>query len=183
MSSKISPRRIFRDHHSTLVDKNGKVEKPDIFTFYVLPYCVAATTLYFRLPIPDSILNILVTAGSIFTGLLLNLLILVHDQRQKLPPVDATKPDVEEIQRRHTILKETHFNISYATLISLLIVLLSILYVCLNFEIPLDAASTNLSAINLAILVMQPLLVFFTMNLGLIILMILKRVQLLLTSN
>ncbi len=183
MSNKINITNIVKGHLSTLNNANtGKVSAIDIFTFYLLPIFLSIVFYIFSLDLTKELVNIIVTAGSIFTGLLLNLLILVYDQKGKLPDVDTKNSKWKEIQLRHRILKETYFNIAYATLVSLLLVLFSVLQIVFKDTL-INIQSLNIKDFDLSVALTSPIIIFLGVHLVLTLLMILKRIFTLLTTE
>lgn len=184
MSSKINIISVIRGHMSTLIDaESGKFLIGDLATFYGLPLIVAFIGIWTGVDFSKEATNLLVTAGAIFTGLLLNLLILVYDQKSKLPAVDSEKSDWKDTQTRHTVLKELYFNISYSTLMSVLLVVLSVIHLFVCDRVVKSVPLLQVSDLNLSAYVTTPLLVFIGFNLVLTIVMIIKRIYTLLSSE
>ena len=187
MSSKINNLNVLSGHLSTLRNlKTGKISKTDITTFYIIPLLIAICLAYNSVGLSKEIVTILVTAGALFTGLLLNLLILVYDQKGKLPKVNSDDDNWNEIQTRHTVLNELYYNISYSTLLSLLLVPFSVIYLMvkdLNIPITIDALSLPNITINVSMFVISPILVLIGINLVLTIMMVIKRIYILLTTE
>lgn len=182
MSQKINLLSILRGHLSTLRTMDAQsLSRVDIFTFFLLPVAVAAFSVFLEYDIPSNIIDVLVTASSIFTGLLLNLLILVYDQKEKTPPVDPDAANFRKIELRRRVLKELYFNISYSTAVSLLLVILCVAHLAsdkVNFCFPFSTFNVDVN-----LLITTPLIVFFVSNLMLTIFMVVKRISLLLTSE
>jgi hypothetical protein len=183
MSSKINIFGVINGHMSTLIDaKTSKKSLPDITTFYLLPLALAAFGIYFEIDFSKEATNLLVTAGALFTGLLLNLLILVYDQKSKLDPVNSDLPNWSEVQLRHRVLKELYYNISYSTFISVMIVVIAIVHLFIINKVIKIPAPISIS-IDLSSITTSPFLMFIGINLVLTILMIIKRIYTLLSSE
>lgn len=183
MSSKINIVSIIKGHFSTLIDSgSSKYSKIDFATFYIVPLIVAVFGIFAQLDFSKDATNLLVTAGAIFTGLLLNLLILVYDQKSKLPSVNASNDSWKEVQVRHTTLKELYYNISYSTLLSLVMVFVAILHLFIvdkSTSIDIKFATiTDVSSVSTS-----PVMMFLGVNLLLTIVMIIKRIYALLSSE
>lgn len=112
MSSKIDVRDLVRDHMATLVDRRtGKSSKLDLAVFFVLPLAVASVLALRDWTLSHEASSILITALSIFAGLLFNLLVLVHGLIRREDPLRQADERV--------LVKQIYANISYATLVSL----------------------------------------------------------------
>ena len=164
---------------------NGKMYFLDLFTFYLLPLFVSLLCLWARMDFSDKVIEIFVNSSAIFTGLLLNLLILVYDQKTRLPKVDSKTPDWEKNQSKHTLIKELYFNISYSTLISLFILIFSVIHMCLldTKPIELNFKFLYVGAFDITTWTTSPVLIFLSLNLVLTILMIIKRIYSLLVNE
>ncbi len=107
---------ILRDHFNTLrdFDLNNKISASDVFLFYFLPLCISSGLMAFCNNINDSIndnlIAIFITVFSIFIGLLLNLLVLNIDLKQKF----------QESKIKQIVAKQTFINISYGIVVSIL---------------------------------------------------------------
>lgn len=184
MSSKINISNIWAGHLSTLCDDTtGRTSKIDIITFYITPALVAILIGYYSVSLSSETIGLIVTIGAILTGLLLNLLILVYDQKKNLPKVDQNSNNWQKTQLRHTVIEQLYYNIAYSTLISLFLVIISVIHsLSANITLPVSIKSFSFTIIpNLQIT--TPILFFLGINLILTILMIIKRIyQLLITE-
>lgn len=119
MFSKIDVRGIIQDHYRTLVDNREVAEggprrasKGDYFLFLGVPVLAALLLHYLKVGLSDEAVNVLITALSIFAGLLFNLLVLIAGlaDRSDMPrgPADP-----------RPLLREVYANIAYALLVSL----------------------------------------------------------------
>lgn len=183
MSSKINIYDILSGHLSTLCnDKSDKISKLDIITFYLVPLSVAIIIAYNSVSLSKETIGLVVTIGSILTGLLLNLLILVYDQKKNLPEVNQADAKWEKTQLRHTVIEQLYYNISYSTIIALFLVIVSVTHSLIG-SLKFPFSSKYLSFVFVPTLhITSPLLFFLGINLLLTIIMIIKRIYLLLTT-
>jgi len=114
------------------------------------------------------VLNSLLTAYSIFAGLLLNLLILVYTfSGQASPPSALAKI-------RSELVKELHDNIAYSILVSIVLVLLCMIAIAYTKRFdPPKLTSPWLTGVT----------IFLTLNFVLTLLMILKRIYIMLNTE
>ena len=163
MFSKINVTDILRDHLLTLLDvRNQQVSKSDVFLFFGSPLLVGAAGWYFHLKFNYDGLTTILTAFSIFAGLLLNLLVVL------LAFADRPDSAASLLQVRRQLVRELNTNISFAILVSLCVVMVSLVAVFWLAGKPAD--QKIMSAPTTAILV--ALLANFVLTL----LMILKRI-------
>ncbi|QEL56461.1 hypothetical protein [Chromobacterium paludis] len=128
MLSKINIKSIIISHVKTLRNSTSPdVCWSDFIVFYIIPF-VFALGLSIKFDITESFVNGVVTAASIFAGLLLNLLVLVYTvlSRQRPTPPDQNSKNRREIFEK--ILTETFSNISYSILISVVLVATCLLF-------------------------------------------------------
>lgn len=116
MFNKINVMEIVEKHLSTLKNqRTNKIHLPDVVLFILLPFLLSLILVCFSNLLNKDIANILVTAFSIFAGLLLNLLLIVFDL------VDKQGNNNKNIRNA---LEELYFNISFCILISILSIFL-----------------------------------------------------------
>lgn len=84
MSSKIDLRDIVRDHFSSLKSNQGCFSIQDGIVFFGIPLFLSAIFLASGKALGEPIVSMLVNFGSIFTALLLSVLMLVYEQQNKL---------------------------------------------------------------------------------------------------
>jgi hypothetical protein len=164
---KLNVSHIIRAHINTLWDyEKDTLSKGDIFVFFGLPALAAALILYlFKTPVDRATSNILITSLSIFSALLLNLLMLIYDLVRK---EEETEPDPGTENRAVKLLQEIFTNISYSIVVSVFCVaILLIAYLEIRSGIFLQIFS-----LVVYFLVIQFLLTLF---------MVLKRVHILLS--
>jgi hypothetical protein len=166
MFDKINISFIVRDHLATLRDNvTGKRSIGDLFLFFVLPLAFSGFLVWgIHNPVDRTISNILITSLSIFSALLLNLLMLIYDLVRKEDL--KTAPGKNNLVGQ--LLREIFANISYSIVVSVFCVaILLIAYLDLLSGIFLDIFSLAVYS-----LVLQFLLTLF---------MVLKRVHVLLS--
>ncbi|MFQ1005343.1 hypothetical protein [Gilliamella sp. CG22] len=85
MNSKINIGSLIKGHIKTLYNASTKkLDFSDIVTFFVLPALVAILGSFWGIFLSIDIISLLVNFGSIFTALLLSVLVLVYDQVGKV---------------------------------------------------------------------------------------------------
>lgn len=180
MSSKLNIADIISGHFKTLKDSNGKTSIVDIAVFFLIPLLLSVFSIYRSFDLSENIISLLVNFGSIFTALLLSVLVLVYDQESKVEGIRNSDP-FYAIKKK--LLRELYYNISHSILCSLLLVLLCF------FHSIVDDKSSQISIFNLQItfkydvFIATPLVIFITSNLFLNIIMIVKRMHAMLISH
>lgn len=197
MSSKIDIKSIVKGHYQTLIDdRSKKISTSDVITFFILPALASAVAISLKYNISNEIASILVNFGSIFTALLLSVIMLVYEQESKIKEkliINSEKEESENkvsgniektLRERQEFLKEIYENISYSVTASMILVILSLVQsVFIDRKIHL-ACNWYLNLNNyLCIYFISPLLIFITINLILTIMMVIKRMHSLLTTN
>jgi hypothetical protein len=172
MIAKINVADIIEDHFATLRNYDTKRQNiGDLLLFYVVPFIVAVVLAILKIDLHKDLVNLLVTALSVFAALLFNLLLLVYDVIKKTG--DATEP--EKLKRHY--LKEIYTNISYSIFVSILSIIF-LLASLLNFGAIKSFCCT--SEVR-TILVIAAL--FLLGNFLLTLFMILKRIHILLSKE
>lgn len=176
MSSKINVFEIVMGHVKTLQDPSGKALISDYFTFFAVPALVAFLGVYLKFTLNKDVSSLLVNFGSIFTALLLSVLVLVYDQESK---IDGGKEKDPLYTPKKKLLSQLYYNISYSVVCSILLVV----FCLLNSIIYGDANSDSSKIENIwfGLFALTPITVFITSNLVLTIIMIVKRMHTLLT--
>lgn len=175
MTNKVGVSEICCSHLSTLNNR-------DLFSFVGLPVVLVAVTYILDIQVAKDALGLLVSFGSIFTALLLSLLVLIFDQESKLDDkksyFDSQNEEFPFYRIRKELLKQLYSNISFSILCSLMLVIVCVL----NAQLITYEASIR-SALNIFISnnMLNPLIVFLLTLTILNILMILKRIHSLLT--
>jgi len=164
--NKINVLRIVFDHFGTLRDyQTGKLSISDIVVFFLIPLAGASVCAYFRVAFDKDALIAVLTAFSIFAGLLFSLLLLVFTLTEK--------NDAQSMlfAVRKQLIGELYENISFSVLVSIGVVTLAIVAATASRTHP--DQGTGRAATFLLVLLMA--------NFILTILMILKRMHALLT--
>lgn len=172
MFSKINILGIVKDHIATM--KNHDTEKTryfDLIVFFYVPILISSVIFQFCPILGNGIPNALLISLSVFTALMLNLLMLIFNimQNTKNNHVDSEKGNKKI---KIDFLKEIYYNISFSILISLCSVIILILYSIGVFEISID--------IKLIFTLLTYYLIFIFI---LTIFMILKRVHVLISKE
>lgn len=184
MSEKINVNNIIKGHISTLRnDSTQKYSAFDISTFYILPIIFSAIGIFYGFKLTDSVTSLLVNFGAIFTALLLSVLVLVYDQSSKIEDRLKDKKMDVVLKTKSRLLNQLYYNICYAIILSLALVLLSFSEKILN-GIPLEINTSYFNiTINFDVWLFAPLAIFLTLNLIFTILMVVKRMHALLVSK
>lgn len=212
MSKKIKIGFIVRKHlRAAIYDADNKIDWSDFFIFIVTPFLLAGLSYWLGISDKSGLINLLMSVSSIFAGLLLNLLVLVYDQnkrvREKIATIDVQQtkaPNLEAVSladlmsdspgtskgsalydhyaRHAQLLSELLSSISYAILISLFSIVTGIVsYLLKDVYSPIYALGKVISVDYKALLISVS--IFFSINLLLTVLMIVKRVYKLISSS
>lgn len=169
---KINVTRIVAAQIRTMRDNSTqKYSIPDLLLFYGLPLVLSIVAPFYRWKFNTDVLNALLTAFSIFAGLLLNLLILVYTFSSQ------TEHPTALAKTRAVVIRELHDNIAYSILVAIVIVvvaMISVAYLKMH-DTPTAPAFTSgwLTGI----------IIFLTLNFVLALLMILKRIYVMLNQT
>lgn len=204
MSSKISVSHIISRHYGTLfINSTRLVKAADFFIFFALPLIVSGISNYAGLVADNDLVSLCVNFGSIFTALLLSVLVLVYDQENKI--IDKARQvnsisgsgsssasyinggDVNRLQApkdsaKRVLMKELYANISYCIVVSVLLVTASAINLGL-ITIEKGATTHGLLLHEINTNIFTPFLVFLSMHLLITIVMVVKRLYALLLSN
>jgi hypothetical protein len=166
MTTKIDFSKILLDHFKTLRDHESKrLMISDILLFFVFPLALSTVVIVGHFELKDNFVTIIVTAASIFAGLLLNLLVLIYTifirDREKI--LHHLKENT--FQTWQELVRQTFANVSFSILVSLLLVALCLLF---YLDLPLSAKRT-----------VEFLLYFFCATLVLHLFMVLGRIHML----
>ena len=161
MSSKISIGVIIVAHFESLRDfSTGKKSWSDYCVFVGLPSLLLFLALYIHYDMTDEARNAFINASAIFLGLLLNLLVLMFDQKNKNAVriseqesnSDKDEPLIKRLQMFDVVINQTVANISFTTLLAI-ITLCSLLAHSVLFDRSgevIDSITMFLSSIVLA---------------------------------
>lgn len=169
MSEKINTFKIIKHHYKSLTSTDGKVSCYDIITFFVLPFVCAVLFIFKNWVLSDAVISIFINLGSIFTALLISVLIMLYDQEQKITsnlislPLDEDPHYREKLSKKRELMREVFANISYAIITAIILVFSSLTYQILT------------NSHWLAQFLFMPLSIFCVINLLLTVLMVIKR--------
>ncbi|MBF0383473.1 MAG: hypothetical protein HQL69_20835 [Magnetococcales bacterium] len=171
MSSKIDVRRILSDHIQTLRnEKTNKRSLWDLTLFFLIPACLGAFSIHKGFSFSDDAVGVLITALSIFAGLLINVLVLIYSIFQNITE-DGSGQNEQGLSTRgeeKRFLREIFANISFAILVAVSTVILVSLAQAFDIKQPV---------------VFSGIVVAFSINFILTLLMALKRIHALLSHK
>ncbi|MCP0917579.1 hypothetical protein MUB05_13520 [Acinetobacter indicus] len=173
MSKKISVINICNQHFKTLNIR-------DMVSFFGLPIVLVILALMLDIRLFKDTLSLLVSFGSIFTALLLSLLVLIFDQETKLDEKadlwNSNNLTIPLFKKRKELLGQLYSNISFSIICALtLVIACLVLSQLLSYKLP---SQSNILISNWFL---NPLVVFLLTLTALNIFMILKRIHTLLT--
>ncbi|AZD34648.1 Permease of the drug/metabolite transporter (DMT) superfamily [Pseudomonas chlororaphis subsp. aurantiaca] len=212
MSKKIKIGFIIQKHLTAAVcdAETKKIDWSDFFIFIVTPFVLSGLFYWLEISDKSGLINLLMSVSSIFAGLLLNLLVLVYDQNKRVqekltalnvectasPNLEATS--LAELMREPTkvvktsalyahyarhaqLLSELLSSISYAILISLFSIVTGIVSYLLKDKYSALSVAGKQVDIDYKVALIS-VSIFFSLNLLLTVLMIVKRVYKLISS-
>lgn len=182
MSSKINVCNIVFGHLNTLKDaSSSKVSLVDVFTFFVVPLLFGSLVFVSGFKLNDSLISLLVNFGAIFTALLLSVLVLVYDQSSKLSERNE-RNKVPFYTVKKSLLDQLYYNICYSIVLALVLIFMCFLESITRGKL-LDLASIGGPKLDTNVYVFTPIVVFISVHLILTIVMIVKRMHVLLTTE
>ena len=169
MLDKVNITKIVRDHLGTFKDNSTRKYRPlDFLLFFLVPLLAAAGFVAILGTLPTNLIGVIATSLSIFTALLLNLLLLAYNiARNSEPPSDEGIREMKE-----KLFHEIFSNIAFAVLVSLVTV-----GSVLVFGLVSDCASM------LATYILSSVIYYLGTLFLLTLLMLLKRVYALLSNE
>lgn len=200
MSSKICVTHIIKSHYKTLFSSSSiKTKISDAFIFFIVPLAISGLSIWAGLVADNDLVSLCVNFGSIFTALLLSVLVLVYDQENKIIDKvrDVNSNFIEEESTtivdslltqklryprddsKRALMKELYANIAYCIVISVLLVAIS----AINLGVITIAKDTVCNAGLVNKFIFTPVMVFLSMHLLITIVMVVKRLYSLLLSN
>lgn len=139
MSSKLSFRHIIRDHVASLYNnRTKKRSKADLFLLFFVPLLIGAILTFVvpnPIPVRAEFINIVLTALSIFAGLLINVIVLIYDFIKKTREQGEGNTNKNKIK----FLREINANISFTILISIF----TICFILLSSAVAGDTSSNT----------------------------------------
>lgn len=127
-----------------------------LMVFFVLPIVSPVIQGYLGLKLNEEIISIIVSAASIFAGLLLNLLVIVYG----LAPDPTVATDDKTLQDLSKTIQDAFYNISYSIVVCGALVAVSLVF---------------LTNVKLVMTLSAPLVYYLGFNLLLAIIQVLKR--------
>jgi len=171
--AKINIFQIVFDHIVTLKDYGRtRVSRFDLFFFFTFPLLASLILVLFRIQLNKDLVNLLITAFSIFAGLLFNLQVLMFDVIGKISNFDKRSDTLstnQSINRRITILQSVSMNISF----EILVCILGVLFLAIS------TLSSNLYFQKIFSVIGFYIVILFALTL----MMVLKRVHVLLVDE
>lgn len=182
MSEKINVLSIVRAHLQTLRHHaRNEYSIIDITVFLVCPALLAILVFVSQKPLTESLVNSMISASAILLGLLLNLLVLMFDQRNRAMETlqkfesagegSEVPPDREGMRGKLTLrieaIRQTVANISFTVLLCIASLCTLLLYLTMqDTAVVPDLFESLIYAAN----------VFIWVSVSLTILMVIKRV-------
>lgn len=183
MSSKINVIDIIKGHVSALKNSgSNELSKLDLFTFFGVPVIFALIGMTFGYNLSSDVIDIFVNFGSIFTALLLSVLVLIYDQENKLDDKKSSSKNVPFYDEKKIILNDLYFSICYCVVASMALVFVSTLDSIFVYCHEINVNDFSLE-IDLNSYLFTPICIFLAVNIILTILMIVKRMHMLLTTQ
>ncbi|MBK0053767.1 hypothetical protein [Stenotrophomonas sp. S39] len=129
MSAKINVLGIVKAHLMTLRNHSaGRISLVDWSVFFICPLIIGVVVYLSLIPLTESLVAALINAAAILLGLLLNLLVLMFDQRTKVkdlldklqrPQASVDAKRIRHVELRRNVIDESVANISFAVLLCL----------------------------------------------------------------
>lgn len=142
MSNKVNISDIIRDHLRTLRNESAnRVSAIDYVTFFGLPVFFAILSWAYGFKISGESIPTLITALSIFAGLLINVLVLIYTVSQNVETL-TSKRGKEDVENEKKFLREIFANISYSVLICLVSVVLLLILIWLPSNLSVTFSAT-----------------------------------------
>jgi hypothetical protein len=169
MSNKINLSSVVKDHFSSLQnDATKKLSFLDVSIFLGIPAILFVTSVWNCFKLSDGAVVAMLTAMSVFSGLLINVLVLIYTVAQNIAKASERRT-TSDIENEKRFLHEIFANITFAIIVSILqILILASTYLSGNERFQIYSTATT---------------VFLLINFILTMLMVLKRLYLLLQSK
>lgn len=199
MSTKINIISIVKGHFRSLTNSDQSFNLADCLTFKAFPLLVAIVFALVCPKLSSNTISLLVNFGSIFTALLLSVLVLIFDQESKIDEQYEKNLLYKEQLEKNPELKESstykliysknydekypikkqllgqlYFNISFSIICALLLVLSCLIYS--------ELIESNFLYVNYVIQIFLFFVIAILITIFLNILMIVKRLHVLLTN-
>lgn len=126
---KMDVKQIVKDHIKTLKNSNSnKLNISEILFFFIFPL-ILSLLLTWKKILSSGDMSSVITAFSIFAGLLFNLLVLTLDMVRKIKNGRMEEQDASSQNIKEQLIKETYTNISFCIMLSLALLCLSFFFV------------------------------------------------------
>lgn len=174
MSDKINIIGIIKEHFNTVLS-----DKYDKVVFIWIPIVLLAVAILLKTNISKETISLLVNFGSIFTALLLSLLVLIYDQESKIKEEKKKDNKFQEHCEEYynlkiSLSKQLYHNVSFSIISSIALVLLCLFH---------SVVETQKSLEDLNIYAITPMIIMVFASIIFNIIMILKRMHALLTTD
>lgn len=163
-----------------------RTSKVDLLVFYGIPLAVAAISILFQFNLKNELTQLLVNFGSILTALLLSVLVLVYDQEAKIRTESAGSNSIHPLQNvKKRLLRQLYFNICYAIILSVALAFVCFVHSSVDGLVakPGIPFTEYELRFNFGAYLTTPIALLVAMNIVLTVLMIVKRLHVLLTSE
>jgi FtsH-binding integral membrane protein len=123
--SKIDVRIVVRDHLGTLRQgvSGGAPERRDLLLFFGIPAVPLVVLPILGIWLTNSSIGTLETAISVFAALLFNLLVLIYEVGRREQSVEErSSGDQSKAEVRREFLQQVHYNVAFAILVSLVLI-------------------------------------------------------------
>lgn len=168
MFTKIDVTGIVQAHADTLTDERTRARAPeDIVLFVGVPAITASALVVFGARLTPDGVNVLITALSVFAGLLFNLLVLAHALRAG---------GTARTERERRFLRAINVNLEYAILVSLVTIAVCLLTVFAPAQ-TVRVIAGDAAAVRQVVGWVSGLIAFCTIHFLLTLLMVLKRMH------
>ena len=135
MFAKFSLSVIFNGQLKSMANTSGDRDNQEFLIFFLIPILSPIAQYLLDLHLTTTIVGIIVSAASIFAGLLLNLLVLLYSvQCSNLATNNSSETDENhdtdiKIDQEAKVIEYTFYNISFAIMIAVFLVVFSLLSV------------------------------------------------------
>lgn len=176
---RITPIYIIKAHLNTIRDENnGKLYKDDFLLLFVVPLLIGVFLVLFNLLIREQMASNLLTILSISVPLLFSLLVLVYDMGENI----QSKAKVVNKKDKLDVTDSTSDNVSFMIFWSIILVIVLGLYLLIGYSFEIFTIA-NFNRFQLLIQVFSCVIYWFLGVFVLTLLMVLKRTQILISSN
>lgn len=183
MSIKIDVRQILKEHIKSLSYSDGRVRLLDLLTFFGLPLICAVFFVFKGWVLNNNVLGTFVNLGSIFSALLISVLVMIFDQSQKMTArlkelPQGTDPNFRKLlSGKRDGMSELFANTAYAIVVSILLV-----FSALGYQL-ISAENVSFNKLHwFAKYFLTPLNIILVLNLLFTVLMVIKRTYIMMSD-